>query len=204
MKVLFWVSLVISILLPIAWFGFVFFVFGGCVIPIVTPLMAYICALALIPTILLFPFLLIVDFIVAILLWKRHRQQAFFPLVLIIVASLATLPLNSLAHNLSHKRFEGHLPQYEQAVAQIEKNFTSEKDYRMSSGWMHLSIVPPIAYRENDGSLTIEFLVGGIGPPPRHIVYVYRSNGIIEKGSQTSNRWKWPTRVNEHWFRASD
>jgi hypothetical protein len=86
----------------------------------------------------------------------------------------------------------------------MENNITPDKNYAAPSGWMHLSIAPPIAYREDDGTLTVEFLVGGVGPPPRHRLYVYRSDGNIEKSSQTAKRWHKTTKVNEHWFRASD
>jgi hypothetical protein len=166
--------------------------------------MAYIFALALVPVALLSPFLLLVDLVAVIPLWKRHRTRSLLPLAIIIVAFLATIPLTWMAHSFCRKRFERHLPQYERAVAEIENSVTPDKNYTTPSGWMHLSITPPITYREDDGTLTVEFLVGGIGPPPRHTVYIYRSNGIIEKGSQTSKRHHWPTRVNEHWFRASD
>ncbi|MGD0078873.1 MAG: hypothetical protein ABSB91_09670 [Sedimentisphaerales bacterium] len=204
MKSLFRLSLVLAILLPLASFGFELFAFGGCVIPIVTPIVASISVYVLMLAIVLFPFVFIADLIAAIILWKRHGRRSFLPLVLIIISFLMTFPLNSLAHNLSHKRFERHLTQYEQVVSQIEHNFTSEKNYVIPSGWENLSYVPPIVYREDDGSLTIEFLVGGIGPPPRHIVYVYRSNGIIEEGSKTAKRWHHTTKEKERWFRASD
>jgi len=204
MKVLFRISLILAILLPVTWFGFIFFVFGGCVIPIVTPLMAYILVLVLIPAVLLSPFLLLVDLAVVFFQWKKRGIHSLFPPMIMLVGFLTAIPLTWVAHTLCHKRFERHLPQYEQAVVEIEKSITPGKEHVTPSGWIHLSITPPIVYREDDGSFTIEFLVGGVGPPPRHAVYIYRSDGIIGKDSQTAKRWHWPTQVNEHWFRASD
>jgi hypothetical protein len=107
-----------------------------------------------------------------------------------------------MAHILCNKRFERYLPQYERVAAEIEKSAPYDFNQITPTGWTHLSLAPLNTYREDDGSLTIEFLVGIIGPPQRHTVYIYRSNGVIEKGSKTSKEWHWPTRVNEHWFKA--
>jgi hypothetical protein len=204
MKVLFRISLILAILLPLAWFGFVFFMYGGCVFPIVTPLMAYIFCFFLLLAVSLSPLLALANLIAMILLWNRQGRWLFLPLMLFIIAFLAILPITWLAHSLCQKRFERHLPQYEQAVAEIEKSIIPGKEHVTPSGWMHLSILPPIAYREENGTLTIEFIVGGIGPPPRHRLYIYRSNGVIEKDSRTAKHWHKTTKVNDHWFRASD
>jgi hypothetical protein len=204
LKVLFRINLVLAILIPVAWFGFRFFLRGGCVIPIVTPLLTYICVIALLPAALLSPYLLIADLIALFPLWRRHGIRSLIPLALITAALLAVIPLTWIAHSLCNKRFERHLPQYEKAAFSIEGNAASDFRHEKPGGWMHLTILPPITYREDDGSLTVEFMVGGIGPPPRHTVYLYRPNGVIEKSSQTSTRWHWPMRVNEHWFRASN
>ncbi|MGD0551859.1 MAG: hypothetical protein ABSB25_04325 [Sedimentisphaerales bacterium] len=204
MKALFWLSLVVSILLPISLFGFNLFAFGGCVIPGVTQLMALICVLALIIVIPVSPFILLVDLIAVIYLWRRHRTHSFLPLAIITTGFLVTIPLIWLAHSLCDKRFERHLTQYEQAVSVIEANPASDFRFERPDGWTNLAIAPPITFREGDGTLTVEFLVGGIGPPPRHILYIYRSNGLIDKDSKTANYWRHTTKVNEHWFCASD
>lgn len=204
MKALIRVSIVLAILLPISSFGFNLFAFGGCVIPVVTPIAATICVFVSLLTMLVFFFFLVVDLVAVIFLWKRHGKRAFLPLVLIIVAFFVTFPLTWLADSLCHKRFEGHLPQYQRAVAEIEGSITPDGDFNTPGGWPHLSYIPPIAYREDDGTLTIEFPVGGIGPPPRHIAYIYRSNRLIDKDSKTAKRWHHTTKVNEHWFRVSD
>jgi hypothetical protein len=203
MKALFRVSLIVAILLPVSWFGFVFFMYGGCIIPIVTPLMSYICFIVFLLSVVLSPFFLLGNIVAAIFLWKRGGLKLFLPIVLIIVAFLIFLPLRQLAHSFCDKRFERHLPQYEQAVAEIEKDSASKARFARPRGWRHLSVFPPITYREDDGTLTVEFLVGGIGPPARHVSYIYRSNGTIEKGSISAQKWHGPIQLNEHWFRAS-
>ena len=204
MKALIRVSIVLAILLPISSFGFNLFAFGGCVMPVVTPIAASICVFVSLLTMLAFFFFLVVDLVAVIFLWKRHGKRAFLPLTLIIVAFLVTLPLTWLADSLCHRRFDKHLSQYERAAAEIENNFSPDQYNATPSGWMQLSYIPPVTYHEGDGTLTVEFLVGGIGPPPRHIAYIYRFNGLIDKDSKTAKRWHHTTKVNEHWFRASD
>lgn len=204
MKALFWLSLIVSILFPAALFGGLIFAFGGCVILLLTPVIATICLFAfflLIPTSII---LLVIDLIMIIFRWKRYGSRLFFPPVLIILGFIATIPLDSIARNICDTRFQKHFPQYQQAAMEIEKNLSPDGNYRMTSGTASLSYIPPIVYREDDGSLTIEFFVGGMGPPPRHKAYLYRSNSLIEKNSKTAKRWYHSTKVNEHWFRAID
>jgi hypothetical protein len=204
MKALFWISLIVSILLPLCLFGLLLFGFGGCVIPIVTMLIASICGLSFFLLALSSIILLLVDAIAVFPQWKRHRIRSLLPLTLIILGFLATIPVDKIARNLCQTRFQRHFSQYDQAASEIENSITPDGDYSTPSGTVFLSYVPPITYREDDESLTIEFIVGGVAPPPNHVAYIYRSNGVIGEGSRTAKRWPRTTRVNEHWFRASD
>ena len=203
MKDLFKLNLIVSILLPIAWFGFTLFLSGGCIIPIVTPLMTYIFAFILLCLTGLTPLLLLINPIAMIVKWKTFGKRLLLSLILIIIGVIVTVPLNHISHTFARMRFEKFLPQYEQAVVEIEKDPASKAHNTRPRGWRRLAIFPPTASREKDGTLTVVFLVGGIGPPPRHVAYIYRSNGVIEKDSLTAQQWHWPVQVNEHWFRAA-
>jgi len=204
-KALFGISLVLAILLPLAWFGLNLFAFGGCVIAIVTNLGFIVCALTLLLLALSLLIMLPVNLIAVIRQWKQHKIRSLLPLTLIILGPLAALLLTRPADYLCKTRFQRHLFQYEQVASNIERNVTPDGHLKeFPSGWIRLSYIPPITYREDDGTLTIEFFVGAAGPPPKHIAYLYRSNGVIEKGSKTAKRWCNTTKVNEHWFRASD
>jgi hypothetical protein len=137
-------------------------------------------------------------------LWRQHGVRLLLSPTLIILGFLVTIPIGKIASNLCQTRFQKHFSQYERAASEIESSITSEGDYKTPGRTMFLSNVSPIAYLEDDGTLTIEFIVGVTGPPPRHTAYLYRSNGIIEKGSRTAERWYRTTQVKEHWFRAHD
>jgi hypothetical protein len=77
-------------------------------------------------------------------------------------------------------------------------------NYHTRGGTVFLAYLLPNVIRENDGTLTFEFFVGVWPFPPRHTAYLYRSNGIVEQGSLADKRWHHTTKVNEHWFKASD
>jgi hypothetical protein len=205
MKALFLISLIVSILLPLAWFGFILFAFGGCVVFMVTCFGSALCALAFLLLVLSVIIMLPVNLIAVTRLWKQHRIFSLVPLILIILGPLAAISMTRPADYLCKTRFKRHLPRYKQVAATIQSNVTAEGHYKeFPSGWMRLSYIPPTAYHEDDGTLTIEFYAGVMPFPPQHIAYIYRSNGVIEKGSRTAKRWHNTTQVNECWFRVSD
>lgn len=204
MKALFWISLIIAILLPLAWFGFILFAFGGCVILMVTCFGSGICMFTFLFLVLAVIIMLLVNLIGIIRLRKRHRAFSLIPMILIIIGPLAAILMTRPADYLCETRFQRYLARYERAASEIESSITPEGDYNTPSGTAFLSYVPPNMYREEDGSLTIEFFVEVWPFPPRHVAYLYCSNGVVAEGSRTAKRWHHRTQVNEHWFRVSD
>ncbi|MBN2020100.1 MAG: hypothetical protein JW749_07740 [Sedimentisphaerales bacterium] len=204
MKKVLRLSVIVSLLLPISRFGFSFFGGGGCIIPVVTPITFYLCALILFCCAILLPMLFIIILAGVITKWRISAGRLILSLILMGVCIAAEIPINRPANSLASKRFEKYLPEYDRAVKELENNATFETHYAKPSGWRRLAILPPVIYRERDGTLTVEFYTGGIGPPLLQTAYIYRSNGLIGPGSKTAKRWHRGSKLNEHWFRASD
>jgi hypothetical protein len=163
-----------------------------------------ICASAILILVLSILIMLTINLIGVLRLWKQYKIISLVPLILLILGPLAGIPLTRLADYLCQTRFQRHLHQYEQAVVEIESSITSDGYFHTPSGTVFLAYVPPNTYREDDGSLTIEFFVGVFPFPPRHTAYIYRSNNVVEKGSRTAKRWYHTTQVSDRWFRAID
>jgi hypothetical protein len=122
--------------------------------------------------------------------------------MLITIGFLLVAPFEKATHYLCDTRFQRHFSKYERVASEIESNATPDYGLKKSCWKMSLSYAPPVVYREKDGSLTIEFFVGGVGLPTRHVVYLYRSKGIIEKDSHTSQRCRHTAQIKDHWFRG--
>jgi len=204
-KKLLWTNGILCGLILTVHYTFVITAFGGCVISGVTPGIASLCGVAVILLALPFLALVFVDFASVFVLWKQHGIRAFAPLAIILLAFFVLLVAGFFGLALGQWRFKNYMPHYEEVATGIEMGTLPMDEYgRVATKHTHLSYGQPIAYREEDGSLTVEFFVGAMGPPPKHIAYIYRSNGIIEKGSHTAERWHNRAKVNEHWFRVSD
>ncbi|MHC4396055.1 MAG: hypothetical protein ACYS1A_10415 [Planctomycetota bacterium] len=193
---------VVVILLIVANALFNIFGYGACptfLSPIITSLSLYAMMFL---TFIALPCLFIADIVTIFKRWVTMKWICLLPLLVLLAGvGIATIPIPGVS--LGEKRFLNRLPEYDAFVDEIKgENLAgtidiSYFDYR---GLAYIAL----AYENEPNVLVVEFVVGGMGPPPKHTAFLYTSSGKVGEKTRADKRWYRWKRMNENWFRVSD
>jgi len=210
MKILLIVNLVFAGLFFICFWIFRFFAFGVFVNPIgliFSGFCMYCASIQLVST----PALLIVNIYGIFKYWSKYKLVTLVPFLIIgiTVAGLFVLDTNEM----SMKRFEKYLPDYEAFVKMAEQEY-KHSDWKMMpmpKEYKRLGYRADIFYdkpaSDNEpNTMFVLFLVGSAGFAG-HTAFLYSSNSNMPCSNDETwqNRMRSRSqRINEHWFRVSD
>jgi hypothetical protein len=202
MKILTYISIAVAIFLPVSLFGFELFGYGGCPLPILSILFG---SVLIFTTMLLYissKLLFVINLIAVVFFWRKYKFRSFIPLGILILGMFVQNQISGVGIKIGKNRFKKYLPQYEEVVGKIDSGAIKIRSGNLPLKYARIACYVK-AYRDEQDVLTVEFIVGGIGLPPRRTAYIYSSNGTIEKESRADKKWHRIERVNEHWFRVS-
>jgi hypothetical protein len=200
MKRLIWENAIIAVLLPFVVAGLTIFGFGGWPIDVLSNVFASVFLMLLMLSNIIIIYLIISNLILAFRKWKDYKSQTLIPMGILAAGIVFSIFINGFCHWYIEYRFEKYLPQYEQVVQLIhEGSIETNEGIILPKKYSHLAYLTR-AYKDSQDILTVEFWVGGAGPPPKHFLYIYRSNGSLEESPQLEVHSI--KRLNEHWFIA--
>lgn len=202
MKILSYVSIAVAIFLPVSIFGFELFGYGGCPIPILSILLGSVLIFTSIFLVIASLLLFVINLIAAVSLWRKYKFRSLIPLGILILGIIVYSQTSGIGIKIGKNRFKKYLPKYEEVVGKIDSGAIDIRSGNLPLKYKRIACYVK-AYRDEQDLLTVEFIVGGIGLPPRRTAYIYSSNGTIEKESRADKKWHRIERVNEHWFRVS-
>ncbi|MHC4110358.1 MAG: hypothetical protein ACYSUY_04735 [Planctomycetota bacterium] len=181
-----------------------FFGYGACPIIIAPVITSFAIYVIMFLVFIGLPCLLIVDIVQAFRGWRSVRWRSLLPLVVLCTIIPAVL-LPNFGLSLGEKRFMSHLPEYEAFVSEIKAKTWKEDLMVISNPATCRGLAYIIrAYENEPNVLVAEFWVAGMGPPPKHIAFLYTSSGNVSKGSDADKDWHRWKRMNENWFRVGD
>ena len=149
--------------------------------------------------------LVIVNIIAAAKFSSDYFYLQFVPILISVLTIIGTVQANKLGHWQRIRVFHANLPQYNLFVKEIEKQLEKESSinlYRDDIPDKYKKLARLVfAYKENNGSITIEFAWGG-GFPVKHAAYAYLSDGQVSNDFR--KRWPYIEKLNDNWFRVGD
>ena len=197
------VNLIFVIVLQAGRTFFHIFGFGACPIghaPVIASLSIYV----FLPLMVIgFPVLLITDAIKAFKYRKTYKWKVLLPLPILLIGVFLPLPFHGV--KLAEERFLARFDKYQLFVDKLELS-----DIHTNSEWIDDTesfkglAYRVLAYENEPNEFVVEFLVGGMGPPPKHTAFLYTSSGEIKRNSKADERWYSQKRMNENWFKVHD
>jgi hypothetical protein len=193
---------IVVILLIVAKVLFNIFGYGACptlLSPIITSLS--ICAMMFL-TFIALPYLFITNIVTIFKRWATMKWICLLPLLVLLAGvGIAAIPIPGVS--LGEKRFVNHLPEYDAFVDKVKSEDLAGAIDISNFDYQGLAYVA-MAYENEPNVLVVEFVVGGMGFPPRHTAFLYTSSGKVSEKTIADERWYRWKQMNENWFRVSD
>ena len=148
-------------------------------------------------------FLLVLDIGTASKKWKQYKMKSLIPLLILIMGLFIPPIINGT--ELAEKRFLNKINDYQAFVNKLEsvEPNTHQKVLHDTEEYRDLAYMVR-AYEDDPNELVVEFVVGGMGPPPKHTAFLYTSDGDIKKNSKAGDRWYSRKRLTDNWFMVHD